>query len=124
MISPTLLITDDDAGFRETMQQVFEPEGYRTVLAENGREALDIVLAVPIHLVLIDMHMPMMNGVETIRQARKHRPELPFILLSAALDELVIKEACEVYVYSVLAKPCSKKQITSLVRDAISSIYP
>lgn len=123
MISPTLLITDDDPVFRETLRNVLEPEGFQTFLAEDGLEAFEIVQAEPVHLVLLDMHMPQLDGVETIRRVHEIRPELPCILLSAALDEMIIKAAREVYAFSVLAKPCSRQQITSVVRSALRSTY-
>lgn len=123
MISPTLLITDDDPVFRETLRDVLEPEGFQTFLAEDGLEAFEIVRAERVHLLLLDMHMPQLDGVETIRRVHEIRPELPCILLSAALDEMIIKAAREVYAFSVLAKPCSRQQITSVVRSALRSAY-
>ena len=123
MFSPTLLITDDDAGFRETLRDVFEPEGFRTVLAEDGLEAFEIVKAETVHLALLDMHMPKIDGVETIRLVHEFKPELPCILLSAALDEMIVKAAREVWAFSILAKPCSRQQITSIVRQALQKTY-
>ncbi len=124
MSAPTLLITDDDAGFRETLRDVFEPEGFRTLLAEDGQEAFEIVRVESIHLVLLDMHMPRLNGVETIRRVHEFKPELPCILLSAALDDLIVKAAEEVLAFSVLSKPCSRRQLTTLVRNALQTAYP
>ena len=121
MISPTLLITDDDDAFRETLRNVFEPEGFRTVLAEDGLEAYHIVQTEIIHLALLDFQMPHLDGLETIRLFRQIKPELPCILLSAALDERIIQAAHELFVFSVLSKPCSKKQITSLVQTALKN---
>lgn len=120
---PTLLITDDDPGYRETLRNVFEPEGFQTFLAEDGLEAFEIVQTTPVHLVLLDMHMPRLDGVETIRRVHEIKPQLPCILLSAALDEMIIKAAEEVLAFSVLAKPCSRQQITSIVRSALRSAY-
>lgn len=121
--SPTLLITDDDPDFRETLRDVLEPEGFRTVLAEDGMEAFEIVQANPVHLVLLDMHMPRLDGVETIRRVHEIKPQLPCILLSAALDDRIIKAAREVFAFSILAKPISRQQITSTVRSALRSAY-
>ena len=123
MFSPTLLITDDDVAFRETLRDVLEPEGFRTVLAEDGMEAFEIVRSEPVHLALLDMHMPRIDGVETIRLVHKLKPELPCILLSAALDEMIVRAAKEVFAFSILAKPCSRQQITSIVRQALRSTY-
>lgn len=116
---PTLLITDDDLAFRETLRDVFEPEGYRTFLAEDGLQACEIVKAEAVDLALLDMHMPPIDGLETIRRFHEIKPKLPCILLSAALDEVIVKAAREILVFSVLAKPCSRQQVVSLVRRAL-----
>ena len=98
---------------------MFEPEGFHTFLAGDGLEAFEIVRTTPVHLVLLDMHMPRLNGVETIRRVHEIKPELPCILLSAALDDLIIKAAEEVLAFSILRKPCSRRQLTTLVYRAL-----
>ena len=82
--SPSILITDDDLDFRETLRIVFEPRGFRTLLASNGEEALAIVQSQPVHLLLLDMHMPKLTGLETIRRVKQFQLRLPCILISAA----------------------------------------
>ncbi len=121
--SPSLLITDDDADFRETLQGVFEPEGFNTILAGDGEEALDIVHSREVHLVLLDMHMPRLTGLETLRLLRRSRLMLPCILLSAELDELIIEQARLAQVFSVLAKPVTLRQITGAVHQAMRRTY-
>jgi len=123
MFAPTLLITDDDRNFRETLREVFEPEGFRTVLAEDGLEAFEIVRIEPVHLVLLDMHMPQLDGVQTIRRVHEIRPELPCILLSAALNDMIIREAKEAFAFSVLSKPSTRHKITSIVRKPMRTVY-
>ncbi|MDR2754484.1 MAG: response regulator [Planctomycetaceae bacterium] len=123
MLFPTLLITDDDVGFRETLRDVLEPEGFRTFLAEDGLEAFEIVKTEPVHVVLLDVHMPRIDGLETLRLVHEIKPKLPCILLSAALDEMIIKAAKELFAFSVLPKPCTRKQITSVVHNALKTAY-
>jgi CheY-like chemotaxis protein len=124
MITPALLITDDDRAFRETLRSVFEPRGFCTLLAGDGREALDIVRSQAVHLALFDLHMPLLDGLETIRQLRVSANHMPCILMSAKLDQGVVDAAREEQVYSVLSKPFSISKITSLVRDALQQAYP
>src|SRR5580698_4020915 len=99
--SPSILITDDDHDFRETLRIVFEPRGFRTLLAGDGEEALDIVRDQEVHLLLLDMHMPRLSGLETIRRVKQFRSRLPCILLSAALDEALIRQAEIAQAFSV-----------------------
>lgn len=121
--TPSLLITDDDADFRQTLQGVFEPRGFRTLLAGDGEEALAIVRREVIHVVLLDMHMPKLTGLETLRLVRKLKTHLPCILLSAALDELLIEQARQAEVFSVLPKPVSLPQLTGAVGQALRTFY-
>jgi CheY-like chemotaxis protein len=122
--SPSILITDDDRGFRETLQHVLEPRGYRTLLAGDGLEALAIVREQPIDLLLLDMHMPKLTGLEVLRQVKQWKSQLPCILMSADLDEMLIQQARLAQAYSVLAKPISRQRITWTIERAIEFAYP
>jgi CheY-like chemotaxis protein len=121
--SPSLLITDDDAAFRETLRGVFEPRGFRTLVAGDGEEALRIVRNEEIHLVLLDMHMPKLTGLETLRLVKQFKALLPCILLTAALDEVLLEQARRAHAFSVLSKPVSGRQITGIVRQALKWAY-
>jgi CheY-like chemotaxis protein len=120
---PSLLITDDDAGFRETLRVAFEPRGFRTLVAGNGEEALDIVKHETVHLVLLDIHMPRLSGLETLQRLKEFRAMLPCILLSAQLDDLIIAQAKLAHAFSVLSKTVTINQITSVVRLALQRTY-
>ena len=119
---PSLLITDDDHDFRETLRDVFEPR-FRTLLAGDGEEALDIVRTQEVHLLLLDMHMPKLTGLETLRRVKLFKSRLPCILLSAGLDDAIIRQAELAEAFSVLSKPISRRQLTSTVEDALRRIY-
>lgn len=120
---PSILITDDDRGFRETVQGTLEPQGFRTLLAADGREAVQMVEGEVVHLVLLDMHMPRLNGLDTLRQVRRIRALLPCVLLSANLDESIVRAALSERVFSVLSKPVSRQKITLTVRSALERSY-
>ena len=118
-----MLITDDDRDFRETLGSIFEPRGFRTLLASDGQEALDIVQHEQIHVVLIDMHMPRMTGLEMIRQVKRTHAVMPCILLSAAMDEHLAEEARRANVFSQLSKPISLLDVTEVVGAAMRQAY-
>lgn len=119
---PSLLITDDDRDFRETLRSVFEPR-FRTLLASDGQQALDILHEQEVHLLLLDMHMPKLTGLETLRQVKRFKSRLPCILISAALDENLIRQAQLAEAFSVLSKPITRQQITNSVNTAMRRIY-
>jgi len=119
---PSLLITDDDRDFRATLRGLFEPR-FRTLEAADGEEALDIVRSHEVHLMLLDMHMPKLTGLETLQRVRQLKSRLPCILISAGLDETIIQQARLAEAFSILAKPVSRGQITSVVDAALRRIY-
>ncbi len=121
--SPTMLITDDDDAFRETLRSAFAPRGFNTLLASNGDEALEIVHREPVHLLLTDMHMPRMTGLEIIRQIRRSRLLLPCILISANVDEGLAEELREAQAFSILSKPVRFSEVLGVVRDAMRAAY-
>lgn len=121
--TPSLLITDDDRDFRETLQGVFETRGFRTLLASDGQEALEVIQREPVHLLLLDMHMPRLTGLETIRRLRTLQLDLPCILISAALDRQLEAEALAAHAFSVLAKPVRLPDITGVVAQAMKQVY-
>jgi len=121
--TPSILITDDDREFRETLRGVFEPRGFRTFLAGDGEEALDIVRGQDVHLLLLDMHMPKLTGLETIRRIKQFKSRLPCILISADLDDRLLQQARLAEVFSVLSKPITRLQLTSVVELALRRTY-
>ena len=120
---PSLLITDDDRAFRETLCGVFQPRGFNVYSAGDGEEALEILGQREIHLLLLDMHMPRLSGLETIRRVKQIRSRLPCILLSARMDEALAHQARLAEAFSVLAKPVTCAAITSTVDQALRRIY-
>jgi len=123
LVTPSLLITDDDRDFRETLGGVFESRGYHTILAGDGQEALELLERNPVHLLLLDMHMPRLTGLETIRRLREMHVALPCILLSAAMDQAIEKEARAAEAYEVLGKPVRLPDITGIVGRAMMQVY-
>ncbi len=106
----SILITDDDSGSREALRDIMEPEGYRTLMASSGEEAIDIVRQERIHLALLDVHMPRLTGVETVQLVHEINEVLPCILVTADANENVMRQAFTVRAYSVIPKPVSQKR--------------
>ena len=81
-----ILVADDEMSIRLLYSEELKEEGYEVYLAANGKEALDIVDQVPLDLVILDIKMPEMNGIEALRQIKEKQPDLP-VLLSTAYGE-------------------------------------
>jgi CheY-like chemotaxis protein len=121
--SYSILITDDDMGCRQTLREIVEPEGYRTLLASCGEEAIDIVREERVHLVLLDMQMPTLTGLETLEQVRQINAVLPCVFITANATEQLIRQALRAKAYSVIAKPVSKNIVLYTVVRALMRAY-
>jgi CheY-like chemotaxis protein len=119
----SILITDDDVGCREALRSIMEPEGFRTLLASSGEEALDIVHDEPVHLALLDMHMPRLTGLETLQLVRQVNAVLPCILVTADATAGLLREAFRARAYSVIPKPVSKNVVLYTVVRALVRAY-
>jgi CheY-like chemotaxis protein len=118
-----ILITDDDRGCREALRDIFEPEGFRTHLASSGEEAVEIVQEQPVHLALLDMHMPRLTGLETLELVRQFNALLPCILVTADADAGLMRQAFLARVYSVIPKPVSKNVVLYTVVRTLVRVY-
>lgn len=119
----SILITDDDPGCRETLRDIVEPEGFRTFLAGSGEEAVDIVREEPIHLALLDMHLPRMTGLETLELVRQINTILPCILVTADATEELMRRAFSARAFSIIPKPVSKNVVLYTVVRALTRAY-
>lgn len=119
----SILITDDDPGCRQALRDIVEPEGYRALLAESGEEALDIMSGEPIHLVLLDMNLPRMTGLETLELMRQINALLPAILVTADASQELMRQAFSARAFSVIPKPVSKNTVLYVVVRALVRVY-
>jgi two-component system, response regulator PdtaR len=119
----SILITDDDSQCREALREIMELEGFRTLLAASGEEAVDIVRDERVHLALLDMHMPRLTGLETLQMVRQINAMLPCILVTADASEHLMRQAYQARAYSVIPKPISKNVVLYTVVRALMRFY-
>jgi len=119
----SILITDDDPVARETLREIVAPQGYRTLMAESGEEALDLVREHEVHLALLDMHLPRLSGLETLALVRQMKGGIPAILITADQDDNLMRRALSEHAFCVLAKPVSKHVVIYVVHKAIEKYY-
>jgi len=119
----SLLITDDDAAFRETLRNIFEPEGFQTLLAHSGEEALDILRSHPVHLALLDQHMPRLTGLETLRIIRQRNAILPVILMTADSTQQLMRDALSAHAFCVMSKSVTRNVVVYTVQQALFRSY-
>ena len=119
----SILITDDDRGCQDVLREIMEPEGFRTLLASSGEEALDIVREEPVDLLMLDVQLPRLSGLETLQLVRQINALLPCILVTAGADERLLRLACQARAYSVIPKPVSKHVVLYTVVRALGRRY-
>jgi DNA-binding response OmpR family regulator len=120
--SSTILIVDDEVEIRELVSEFLQERGYRTKTASDGEEGLSLIAQAPPELVLLDIYMPGMNGVDMLRQVSRSHPAVGVIMLTASQEEPLLKAALELGAFDVLPKPVDLNQLelAVLVKLALS----
>lgn len=120
----SVLIADDDRGTRETLGEFLDSHGFRTVLAADGGEAVELVQVDLVHLVLFDMHMPRLTGLEAFAVIRQTLDRiLPAVLMTADANTELIRQAFAAQVYSVIPKPVSANVVLHTLDRALMRVY-
>ena len=118
-----VLVTDDDRTVRESLRDVLEPQGFRTLLAGSGEEAIEIVETDTVHVVMLDMHLPRLTGLETLRIVHQINATLPCVLISGEADEGLLQQALSAHAFSFIPKPISKAVALNTVWRALRRFY-
>ena len=117
----TILIVDDNHVFVETLADslVSSGERFRILTASNGAAALDLLGREQIDVLMTDLHMPVMDGMELLRRSRKAHPGLPAVVMSGnAIDEP--QELSTLGVDAILEKPFSHAEALAVIRKLIA----
>jgi DNA-binding response OmpR family regulator len=114
----TILVADDKANVRNLVRDYLEAEGFRVVIAANGREALYAARAEKPDLILLDIMMPEMTGYEFIKTYRKER-NTPIILLTAKLDETDKVLGLELGADDYITKPFGMKELVARIHAVL-----
>lgn len=115
-----LLIVDDQFGIRILLNEVFNKEGYQTFQAANGIQALEVVTKHSPDLVLLDMKIPGMDGIEILKRMKKIDPDIKVIIMTAYGELDMIQEAKDLGALTHFAKPFDIDDIRAAVRDYVS----
>ena len=82
MQAKTVLVVDDEPSILKVLEGILEDEGYETLLADSGEKALEIAGEKPVDLVLLDIWLPGIDGVEVLKKIKALHPDLPVIMMS------------------------------------------
>jgi len=114
----TILVVDDQANVRRLLREYLEEEGFRVVVAENGRDALYVARRDKPDLILLDIMMPEMSGYEFMRTFTKEQ-DTPIILLTAKLEESDKVLGLELGADDYITKPFSMRELVARIRAVL-----
>lgn len=116
-----VLVVDDEQIARLTLQRILQVGGYDAVTVESGEEAIAELNAEHYDVMLLDLNMPGMSGLEVLSTPAAMKPDLKVIVLTAfgSMDTAI--QALRFHVHDYLVKPVSKEQVLSSIKDALES---
>jgi len=120
----TILVIDDDESLRDTIGVMLEREGFRPVLAADGREGFEKALTLKPDLLLVDLRLPGMNGVEICKQLRAANVRTPIIVLSAIGDEVDKVLLLEIGADDYVVKPFGARELLARIRAVLRRTAP
>lgn len=119
MSTPTILVVDDEASIRRTLRDILEYEDYAVEEAVDGKEALEAMRSTPYDLVLLDVKMPDVDGMEVLETAADEMPEVPVVMISGHGTIETAVEATKLGAYDFIEKPPDLNRLLLTVRNAL-----
>ena len=114
-----ILVVDDEEGVRNLLQRILKEAGYEVLTAVNGPEALLKISQVDFSIVLLDIKMPGMSGMEVLQQLTTDHPDICVVMVTALGDAQTAVEAMKVGAYDYITKPFNRDDLMMKVRKAI-----
>ena len=120
----SILVSDDDAKSRTAVCESIAPSGYHTLTAASGREAIEIVRHEVVHVLIMDVNMPDIDGIQAFEAIEQIVcAHLPCIFMSAHVTNEMRIRALVAQAYTILPKPLNLHLVRVLVNDIIEKFY-
>lgn len=119
--APKILVVDDEPDVTRMLEFRLEKEGFDVTSCGDGRTAIDLAQELKPDLVILDIMMPMIDGIEVLRQIRAHRitSRIPVIMLTAKTTGVTIEEARQLWVNDYLIKPFDPEKLVAKTKKAL-----
>ena len=114
----TLLLVDDEERYLQTTQKLIEKKGYDVLTAQSGKEALEKLKSQNIHVVILDVKMPGMDGIDVLKQIKKLYPIIEVILLTGHGSTETAVEGMKLGAFDYLMKPADFEDIKIKLENA------
>lgn len=112
----TVLVVEDEQGIREAIGIYMKNQGYNVILAANGKEGLEKIEINDIHLAIVDIMMPVMDGISMVMEARKHH-DFPILFLSAKSEDIDKITGLNIGADDYITKPFQSMELVARVRS-------
>ena len=112
-----ILVVDDTESVCTVMRKIFENEGHVVITATSGEEGLDQLKEIKFDHIFLDVFMPEMNGVETLRRIRQIDPSVSVTLITGHPDSEMVQQALIYGVNRVIAKPFGTRDVLAIVQN-------
>ena len=119
-----ILIIDDELSQRELLCAVLEKDGYSCISTPDGNDSVDLVGKHSISLVLLDMRMPKLDGLETLDLIRKYFSQLPVVMVTAHGDVKTAVDAMKRGAVDFIEKPVDITRLRNLVNGLLNNMEP
>ncbi|MBO6576765.1 MAG: sigma-54-dependent Fis family transcriptional regulator [Rhodothermales bacterium] len=119
MAVPSILVVDDEAAIRRTLREILEYEDFAVDEAENGHDALDKVKSSAYDLILLDVKMPKMDGLEVLAKLSDTQPEVPVVMISGHGTVDTAVEATKLGAYDFIEKPPDLNRLLLTIRNGL-----
>jgi CheY-like chemotaxis protein len=115
---PTVLVVDDNEDLLETFSLILKKHGFRVITAGDGLAAIDLYQRYNFDIILMDIVMPEMDGIEAFRKIREMDPEAVIILMTAYSEDESIQIVKSEGVHRVIRKPIKIEQLIDMIKEA------
>lgn len=114
-----ILIVDDEEIIREILKEMLHLEGYKTLEAENGMAALDVLESNPVDLVISDIRMPKLDGLELLKKIRHKNPDYPPVVLVTGYTDYTESNILMHGAKKIIHKPFTYEAIVKMVNEVL-----
>ncbi len=115
----SILIVDDEQPIQYLLSKLLENWGYRSVAVSSGTEALARLRTRQFDLMLLDVRMPGISGLEVLKKSKMDFPSMPVVMLSAVIDLHIVADAIALGAADYVRKPCNPDDLEATIREVI-----
>jgi DNA-binding NtrC family response regulator len=115
------MVVDDEPSILGVLEELLNRQGFKVFTAKNGKDAIDLAAKNEVDLVLLDMAMPILNGIETLIELKKIKPDILVIMMTAYRDAEKVVEALKSGACDCIFKPFDLKNVIESIKSTLSN---